>query len=347
MNWKGNTIVVEPPKRPKKLTATRFATVLGLNPWETPFATWCEITKTYQKPFEETKYTAAGKVIEPLQIDYMRKAYFMRNIVTPTDLYGADYFNITHGDFFGDERIFGGMWDSLLYVNDKPDTVLEFKTTKRVEDWADGKIPEYYALQAALYAYLLGVDKVIMVASFLSEKDYDAPEKFKPSVKNTVTRTFKVSERYPFFVDEYVIPAVKWWNNHVETGISPEFDEKKDAEILKVLRTNNINPDTKLDDLITEAEALQEELDANAAAFSEKKKRLENVKNQIKAVIQMNFRDGDKKVSVRGRMYDWTLSRSVSSEIDKDRLKADGLLDLYSKPKETFTLKPSIIKEEE
>ena len=70
MEWlEGNKIKVVPPKRPKKLTATRFATVLGLNPWSTPFEVWCEITRTYQKPFEETIYTAAGKTIEPKHIE--------------------------------------------------------------------------------------------------------------------------------------------------------------------------------------------------------------------------------------------------------------------------------------
>ena len=89
MEWlEGNKIKVVPPKRPKKLTATRFATVLGLNPWSTPFEVWCEITRTYQKPFEETIYTAAGKTIEPKQAQFMKKSYFMTNIVTPTDIYG-------------------------------------------------------------------------------------------------------------------------------------------------------------------------------------------------------------------------------------------------------------------
>ena len=42
---------------------------------------------------------------------------------------------------------------------------------------------KYYALQAALYAYLLGVDNVVMVASFLEEKDYNDPAKFVPNIK--------------------------------------------------------------------------------------------------------------------------------------------------------------------
>ena len=37
MEWlDDNKIQIIPPKRPKKLTGTRFATILGLNPWSTP-----------------------------------------------------------------------------------------------------------------------------------------------------------------------------------------------------------------------------------------------------------------------------------------------------------------------
>lgn len=75
MEWLDNKIQIVPPKRPKKLTATRFATILGLNPWSTPFEVWCEITRTYQKPFEDTIYTIAGKTIEPKQAEYMKNTY--------------------------------------------------------------------------------------------------------------------------------------------------------------------------------------------------------------------------------------------------------------------------------
>ena len=47
----------------------------------------------------------------------------------------------------------GGMWDYLgVDENGVVDTVLEMKTTQRIEDWQNDA-PEYYALQAALYAY--------------------------------------------------------------------------------------------------------------------------------------------------------------------------------------------------
>lgn len=346
MEWlDGNKIQIIPPKRPKKLTGTRFATILGLNPWSTPFEIWCEVTRTYQKPFEDTIYTIAGKTIEPKQAEYMKQTYFMSNLVTPTDIWGKDYFRQTYGDFFRESPVLGGMWDYLLYGKDgKPTTVLEMKTSKRVEDWKDD-IPEYYALQAALYAYLLGVDEVIMVASFLEPKDYDSPEKFVCSGENTITRPFKVSERYPDFEKKYVKPALKWWKDFVESGISPAFDERKDAEILKALRTNNLSPETDMATLVKEAEDLKAKLDAHAAEVAEDEKRYKVLTDMIKKAAIAQFRDGDKKVSIAGSAYNWEVSRTSTTKIDKDAMKADGILAKYTTTEDSYRISPKALKE--
>lgn len=349
MEWlDGNKIQIIPPKRPKKLTGTRFATILGLNPWSTPFEIWCEVTRTYQKPFEDTIYTIAGKTIEPKQAEYMKQTYFMSNLVTPTDIWGKDYFHQTYGDFFKESPVLGGMWDYLLYGKDgKPTTVLEMKTSKRVEDWKDD-IPEYYALQAALYAYLLGVDEVIMVASFLEPKDYDAPEKFVCSGENTITRPFKVSERYPDFEKKYVKPALKWWKEYVESGISPAFDERKDAEILKALRTNNLSPETDMAALVKEAEDLKDTMERILAheGIPDMEKRYKVVTDMIKKAAIAQFRDGDKKVSIAGSAYNWEVSRTSTTKIDKDAMKADGILAKYTTTEDSYRISPKIIKED-
>ena len=343
IKWVDNHIEVKPPKRPKKLTATRLGTILGVNPWSTDFEIWCAVTRTYEKPFEDTIYTLAGKTIEPKQIAYMKKAYVMNNLRTPTDIFGEDYFSKTYGDFFPETKIFGGMWDSLLYTDGTPDTVLEFKTTKRSEDWADD-VPEYYALQAALYAYLLNVDDVIMVASFLEDKDYKDPSKFEPNAKNTITIEFKVSERYPDF-DKKIAQATKWGNDYVKTGISPDFDEKKDAEILAALRTNSVNPETDVKALMEEAETIMSEINEVTAPLKDKEKRLDNIKKQLKEVATGQFREGDTKVTLTGSKVCWTLSRSEGEEIDKDALKRDGLLEKYTKKKVTLIFTNSEVKE--
>ena len=337
IKWVGNHVEVTPPKKTKKLTGTRFASIFGLNPWSSEFEIWCAVTKTWEKPFEETIYTAAGKVIEGLQIEYMRKAYGMYNLKTPTDIYGPDYFKKTWGDFFHDTQVLGGMWDSLLVnENGKPEAVLEFKTTKRAEDWAND-VPEYYALQAALYAYLLGVDDVIMVASFLEPTDYEHPENFIPSANNTITVEFKVSERYPNF-NIMINSALYWWENHVVTGISPDYDEKRDAEILKALRTNEITPDTNIDALISEAESLKAKLETVYTSVADDEKRLKAVTDQIKKYLVGAFRPHDIAVERKGGRYIWSVSKTESSELDKAALEADGLLDKYSRKKETFRI---------
>lgn len=331
-----NQIQITPPKRTKKVTGTRFATILGLNPWSTPFEMWCAITKTYEKPFEDTIYTAAGKAIEPKQAEYMKKSYGM-DLITPTDRYGEDYFNKTWGDFFPENPRFGGMWDYLgVDEEGKVDTVLEMKTTKRIEDWQNDA-PEYYALQAALYAYLLGVDNVIMVASFLEEKDYTDPSKYVPNIKNTITVEFKVSERYPDFA-RMVAEVESWWGEYVAGGVSPVYDEKKDAEILAALRTHNLTPDTDINALIKEAEGLKAEVDKATSAIADKEKRLKEVNDIIKEHAMKQFRDGDKKVEIKGSAYTWTVSRSETTTIDKKALEADGLLEKYQKKSEQYRM---------
>ena len=336
MKWNDDkTISITPPAKPKKCTGTRFAAIMGLNAWTTPFNAWCAITRTYEEPFEDTIYTLAGKAIEPKQAEYMQSKYFWKNLTSPTDVYGADYFKKTWGDFFKDNPIFGGMWDYLFTdKNGKPTTVLEMKTTKRSEDWLED-IPEYYALQTALYAYLLGVDDVIMVCTVLEDKDYQNPEEFIVTPENTFERSFKVSERYPNMT-KTIKKVEKWWKTHVEGGVSPKYDEKKDAEILKVLRANNLSPDSDLDAMLAEAEQLQEKLDKVAAETAADEKRLKTLKDLIKEACTQKFRDGDKQVIMEGSKYSWVTSRSVTKKIDEAAMKKDGVLDKY-KTAETVT----------
>lgn len=338
-------IKVDPPKKPKKLTATRFATIMGLNAWSTPFSAWCEMTRTYEDPFEDTIYTIAGKTIEPKICDYLRSCYFM-DIKSPTDVYGPDYFKKTWGDFFGNVEALGGMWDFL-----GDDFVVEVKTTKRVEDWKGpgGKVepPIYYKLQACLYAYLLGFDNVVMTCSFLEDKDYVNPENFVPSVDNTVVIEFSLSEEFPNFKEDYIDPALAFWRDHVLTGISPKFDEKKDADILKVLRKNVTEASDKdIAKLMAEGDKLRASIDKAEAKISEKKKRLNEIEDTVKKSMIGQFRDGDKKVEIGTKKYTWTLTKSVRNSIDSTTLKKElpDVFSKYTKATEVYSLKTAEIE---
>jgi len=330
MEWlMDHTVKIDPPRHPKKITGTRFAAIMGLNDWNTPFKTWCEITKTYVEPFEETIYTLAGKIIEPKQAEYMKRAYFMQYLQSPTDKYGEDYFKTTHGDFFPECPIFGGMWDYvLLDKNGKPTTVLEMKTTKRSEDWVED-IPQYYALQASLYAYLLGVDDVIMVASFLEDKDYSAPENFVPSAENTIVKPFKISERYPKF-DSFIEYATKWWEIYVQGGISPQYDEQKDKDILKELRTQYYSPETDMQSILDEIGNIVHKLEEHKAITDPLEKRLKTLKDTLKESMMEKMGPYDTIVETKAGAYTVTLSKTQKVSISKNKLLDDGVFDKYS-----------------
>lgn len=337
MEWlDSNRIKCTPPKNPKKMTGTRFASVLGLNKWSTPFEMWCEMTRTYEKPFEDTIYTIAGKTIEPKQAEYMKRAYFMPNLVTPTEEFGEDYFRKTGGNFFTDD-IFGGMWDYLIKDKDgNPTTVLEMKTTKRVEDWEDD-IPEYYALQAALYAWLLGVDSVVMVATMLEDGDYEHPEDFIPSASNTIVKPFKLSERYPTFEEDYIEPATEFYNKYVLKGISPAYDEIRDAEILKALRTKHIDI-SKVIDPIEELEKLKKAIDDNHKEIADTEKNYKAILDDLKKNTIKNFDDDVEKLVFCGSEYEWCLAKTETVEVDTEKMKADGIYEKYTKPKITYRM---------
>lgn len=358
IKWVGNHISVEPIAKNKKITGTHFPTVLGVNPFSSPFEVWCRCTRTYEIPFEGNKYTNAGQVIEPKVFDFLRKSMgFGDRVITPEDVYGKDHFKKTWGDFYPNTAIFGGMWDALIIDdNRKVECVVEIKTVQvdgrsgSLEDrWKDGEAPHYQALQAALYAHLLGVDKVLMVAVALEDKkgDYEHPEQVIPSYanENVYTDEFRVSERYPNF-DLYIEQATAWWNAHVLTGVSPDFDEKKDAEILKALRTNTLTPESDISAIVAEAEQLTAEIDEVTATVAEKEKRLKVLTEQIKKYALEQFRDGDTKVSIPGQRFEFVLSKSNTTELDKDALKADGLWDKYNKPKTNYRLTKTAIKED-
>lgn len=348
------TVTLDPvPRRVRKLTGTRFAAVLGLNRWSTPFQVWCDVTGAYREPFEETVYTRAGKAIEPKQIAYMREAYGMDDLVDPTDVWGPDYFKKTWGNFFH-HPVLGGMWDALLPSEDwdgtadglegHTDAVLEFKTTKRAEDWAED-VPEYYAMQAALYAWLLGCDDVIMVATFLKPSDYDDPESFEVGAGNTATYEFKVSERYPDFGDTLVYQAMRWWREHVEGGTSPAYDERADADVLRELRTAHLSPESDVDALLDEYGRLAREVAAVDAAVADKRRRMDAIKRQLRQFAQERIGDADTASFEHGGVG-CRLSVTRGRKVDEAALKADGLWDKYSKETETTRFVVSTSKED-
>lgn len=360
--------------RTRKLTGTRFAAVLGKNRWKTPFEIWADITNTYKEPFESTIYTEAGKHIEPLQMEWYKENYFA-NIMIPEDRYGFDPYSITYGNFFGglkasqlsagdfddpSHEILGGMWDGLeLDGEGNPIGVIEAKSTKRAQDWTEDQAPEYYEYQAALYAHLLGLDRVTMIVTFLDEEDYhgadnstrgeavfEALDKMKKSLvvsnDNTFAFTFKISERYPHF-KQAVDYAVDWFNKYVKTGKSPDFDmSTRDKDIIRQLTTEKI-VDPEMD--ITQMAKRADEMDLSIRTLkalngiTQIENELKALKEDIKNESQRLIKEDQNYVEVMTEDSIYTISRETRTGVDTEKLKTDGLYELYSKQSETIVLR--------
>jgi hypothetical protein len=345
INLQSKTITLpEKPKRIKKITGTRFAPILGLSPWSTDFEVWCDMTGTYKIPFEDTIYTLAGKTIEPKVIAYLdKKYYFGKGLLKGAeDWYGKTTQQMRF-DHFPDESIFGGMWDARTKT-----ALYELKTTKRVEDWyKNGKFspPEYYKLQGALYAFLLGLDEFRMVLTILEEKDYENPSAFVPSPTNTIVKKYSVAEEYPNFSAK-LDTALAWYEKHIDGCVSPTWDDKKDKEIVKALTTAHVSlpaADEEQDivsALIQQIEPLQAELDSVSETVANKEKALKQLKDHLKVELESRMKESDKKIEVTGQAYRFEVSKTAASGVDTDRLKKDGLYEQYKKT--GFTTKITI-----
>ena len=69
----------------------------------------------------------------------------------------------------------------------------------------------------------------------------------------------------------------------------------------------------------------------------------EQQKEQIKKALVGALRPDDIAAEHKGGKYLWSVSKTESTEIDKSALEADGLLDKYSKKKETYRINTKAI----
>lgn len=328
----------------KKVTATRLAGILSLNDWVTDFQMWCEITKAATLPFEDNKYTLAGKAIEPKLIQYTRDNIFdldPENVKDPEEYWGNIYRDVKY-DFFKDTKVFGGMWDAVHLDDDgKIDTIIECKTSSRPQDWTNG-VPVYYKVQGLLYAHLTGAKKLYFPVSFLKDEDYARPEEFRCTADNTTIIEVPVNSKITWRGQEYGIEelltiALEWYNAYVETGVSPEFDENKDSDYLSILRKNAPEEDLSLLAMTTQATQIEEAIKKikEEQGINNLEKELKKLKESIKTEL-LNTMPENMTTNV---CNNFELAKTTKFVLDEERLKEDGIYDNYLIEQTTYTLR--------
>lgn len=191
----------------KKITGSRFASVLNLNQYTSPVQAWCTIVNIYKDEMDPT-LAVVGSTIEPKIRDYVEKVTKIKfKVYNPSEV---------NWNIFNDP-VFGGIPDgepidnngNFAYAQGLP--MLEIKTSsedklsyekikgsfrikkdannlpivkeigKKKESWfVDKKIKvsAEYRLQLLLYMYLRNVKCGMFAVAFLKPEDYVYPKKF-------------------------------------------------------------------------------------------------------------------------------------------------------------------------
>ena len=228
----------------KKIPAREVASLLGENPYSSPFETALDILRQaaaksslgnssdFAIPFEINEFTKFGRVLEPKIINWLREngypdiknpsQYFGRPI--KEDGFGA-VFDFYNGSFSEPANpLFGGKWDAR-----SQNTIFEIKTgTKRKWfQWKEsGKHPQNYRRQAAIYAFLSGVDDVILASTYSTKEEREDPAAVALDASRVFVEQFKVSKEFPDIGQE--LQNVKGIVDDLKRGILPEFDTVND-----------------------------------------------------------------------------------------------------------------------
>lgn len=224
---------------PKKITGHRVGGILGHSRFKTPFAVACEIAGFgYEEP--SNKYIVAGNSIEPIMREHVRKkGPLMAELLSlegpvgveepaPPERCGYDHFHT--------EKLFGGLVDGYIIQNGKRVAVLEIKTMNRNrwdEEVGDNPdVPLEYLMQAGLYTNLSGLDKMVFAIALLEESDYRVPDKWVPTDDNVVF----IAKDVPEEMESWMSQCRDWYDEYIRSGYTPDWDDERDADLLKYLR---------------------------------------------------------------------------------------------------------------
>ncbi len=292
-------------ERDNGIGASEVATLLGLNPYQSPVDLW--LTKTGQaEGFTGNYASRRGQHMEAFVLAAYSDAHPRAIIDTaPADIPSI----IAHPDV-PEARC---SLDALAHTKEQS-VVVEIKTGnhRQRSKWADGAMPDTYVLQVMYQLAVTGLD-VAHVAADIGG-DYE---------ERVVVRDDKLCDRLLAAVQE-------WWTQHIVAGTMPTVDPVRDRDRLADLWT----PDPTLPAAVVGHDLAAQLRDAKAAAAAAKTD-LEVVTAQVQIAMQC----ATAAVDPDGEAVCSWATRSGPTTVDRKALDADGLLQKYQrqgKPTRSF-----------
>ena len=290
-----------------KVTGTSISSVIGENPWATPFSACVRMMRLYNEDISDKPSVHAGSVMEPKILDYFGAVH------------GDEIFSVRTGDHetwasdFEDD-IFGGHIDGLM-----PDgSVVEVKTSSRPQDW-DGKIPYHYHLQASLYSHFLNAPHIVFLVAFTDKDILADPDSFIPSPDNCIRVDTEKADGFDGIMEQ----AREFYRDYVLNDRTPVPDMSNpiDRQVVEYLDAQLWNEEDVIE-AVGEIETLSERIDGLSAL----QKELTAKKDIVSVYMDYNRTN-------RAEGKEWVLEKvpRTRTAVDTGALKKDGLYDTYCK----------------
>lgn len=297
-----------------KVSGTYMAGLLGRSKWTTPFIATAKMLRIFDEDIGDKKEVQAGHILEPKILDYVGALHGDK-------IFGERRGNHEEWESDFDDPIFSGHIDGMM-----PDgSIVEVKTTKNPEDWINGP-PEYYWIQASLYAHFLKTDKIIFLVGFTDNEILSDPDSFVPSEKTVARFDVPIIDGF----DDMLKEAKAIYEDTVlKDRTAPVGVTSSDLRVADLVSAQ-IWTDEQLESALTDYRIHSRQMDG----YKQVEKELQETKDTIMMYMKSHKIDQkDCKTDII------KVSRYMRSSVDSDALKRDGLYENYTKKTEVETMK--------
>lgn len=197
---------------------------------------------------------------------------------------------------------------------------LEIKTTNG-NGFGDNEIPDSYYCQCQHYMAVTGLEWFLLAAFF----------------KNSCTIVYYIINRDDEFIQSMIDKEKEFWEEFVQKDVYPApTGASNENDIVKTLP---ISENIQLDDDLIDVVQTERDIDSQ---IKELKKQQDILKNQILLALHKASNGSDSKAIVT-EIGDFriTYSSVIKKSVDSDKLKKEGIFDMYSKESESKTLRIS------
>ena len=303
-----------------KVSGTAIAGILGCSPWSSPFQVACSLLGLGREDISKKPEVIVGQALESDIIKYAGEKYASYGLFMSAE----EVYEKRAGDHdawvsdFNDD-VFAGHVDGIVMADDA-NYILEVKTSRNLDSWAEG-VPEYYYWQVALYnEFIAKQDKAYVVLGITNEftmKDYNS---WIPNEKTVGMFEMEIDREE---VQAKMEEVRGWYNKYIVNGITPDYDPNNPKDVELYNHLDNLAKD------VTDIEAMIDQLadiDARIMAHEDEQASLYTFRDNLKkAIKEYQIGHSLSKITSSSGEFESTLYARTTTTFDEPKMVRDGI----------------------